>query len=231
MFIIKSLYSLWSIGRPWRASMHCDLQLSLWPRSTIFLFLLFHPLLSFATFSSAYLFFHIPNDFNLTRFSLLLLLLCVMCPIQFHFLLLIWITMCDIPSPKWHVIVLLGGNRRYAGCWALSENSSCPEVAWISESGPSSWYTEEPVSQTYAHSWNAYWVSGGRAVAGVCVLCLLLKSAEVQYKIHCPSFTKSSVITLDVLYFIWKLTCGENQAIDSANLAATFHFCCVCWAR
>jgi hypothetical protein len=70
---------LWSIGHPWRASRHCDLQLFPWPHSMIFLFLLFHPLLSFATFSSAYLFFYIPEDSNLMLFSLLLLLLCVMC--------------------------------------------------------------------------------------------------------------------------------------------------------
>jgi hypothetical protein len=40
---------------------------------------LFHPLLPFATFSSAYLFFYIPEDSNLMRFSLLVLLLWVMC--------------------------------------------------------------------------------------------------------------------------------------------------------
>jgi hypothetical protein len=79
IIIIKSFYSLWSLGRPWRASRHCDLQLFPWPHSMIFLFLLFHPLLSFATFSSAYLFFYIPGDSNLMLFSLLLLLLCVMC--------------------------------------------------------------------------------------------------------------------------------------------------------
>jgi hypothetical protein len=77
VIIITSFYSLWSIGHPWRASRHCDLQLSPWPHSMIFLFLLFHPLLSFATFSSAYLFFYIPDDSNLMLFSLLLLLLCV----------------------------------------------------------------------------------------------------------------------------------------------------------
>ena len=57
----------------------------------IVLLLLFHPLLSFATFSSAYLFFYIPENSNLMLFSLLLLLLCDnMCPIQFHFLIFIW---------------------------------------------------------------------------------------------------------------------------------------------
>jgi hypothetical protein len=45
----------------------------------IFLCFLFHPLLSFVTFSSAYLFFYIPEDSNLMRFYLLLLLLYVMC--------------------------------------------------------------------------------------------------------------------------------------------------------
>jgi hypothetical protein len=56
----------------------------------IFLYFLFRPLLSFATFSSAYLFFYIPKDSNPMQLSLLLLLLYVMCPIQFHFLLFIW---------------------------------------------------------------------------------------------------------------------------------------------
>jgi len=50
-----------------------------WPHSMIFLFLLFHPLMSFATFSSAYLFFYIHENSNLMLFSLLRLLLCVMC--------------------------------------------------------------------------------------------------------------------------------------------------------
>jgi hypothetical protein len=63
IIIISSFYSLWSIGHPWRASKRCDLQLSPWPHSMIFLYFLFRPLLS-------YLFF----------FSLRI-------PIQFHFLL------------------------------------------------------------------------------------------------------------------------------------------------
>ena len=33
--IIKSFHSLWSMGHPWRASRHCGLQLSPWPRSMI----------------------------------------------------------------------------------------------------------------------------------------------------------------------------------------------------
>jgi hypothetical protein len=70
---------LWSIGHLWRASKRCELQLSLWPRSMIFLCFLFHPLLSFATFSLAYLFFYTPEDSNLMRFSQLLLLLYIMC--------------------------------------------------------------------------------------------------------------------------------------------------------
>jgi len=45
----------------------------------IFLYFLFCPLLSFATFSSAYLFFCIPEDSNPMQFSLLLMLLYVMC--------------------------------------------------------------------------------------------------------------------------------------------------------
>jgi hypothetical protein len=77
--IIESFYSLWSTGHSWRASKRCDLQLSPRPHSMIFLCFLFHPLLSFATFSSAYLFFYTPEDSNLMRFSLLLLLLYVMC--------------------------------------------------------------------------------------------------------------------------------------------------------
>jgi len=72
-------YFLWSIGHPWRASKHCDLQLSPWPHSMIFLYFLLCPLLSFATFSSTYLFFYIPEDSNPMQFSLLLLLLYVMC--------------------------------------------------------------------------------------------------------------------------------------------------------
>jgi hypothetical protein len=45
----------------------------------IFLCFFFHPLLSCATFFSAYLFFYTPEDPNLLRFSLLLLLLYVVC--------------------------------------------------------------------------------------------------------------------------------------------------------
>ena len=79
IIIIKSFYSLWSIGHPWRASRHCNLQPFPWPHSMMFLLLLFHPLLSVATFSLAYLFFCIPEDSNLMLFSLLLLLLCIIC--------------------------------------------------------------------------------------------------------------------------------------------------------
>ena len=78
-FIIESFYSLCSLGHPWRASEHCNLQLSPWSHSMIFPCFLFHPLLSFATFSSAYLFFYIPEDSSLMQSSLLLLFLCVMC--------------------------------------------------------------------------------------------------------------------------------------------------------
>jgi len=66
-----------------RASMnsptHCGLQLSPWPRSTISLCFLSHPLLPFATFSSAYLSFCIPEDSNPMQCSLLLLILYVTC--------------------------------------------------------------------------------------------------------------------------------------------------------
>ena len=58
----------------------------------IFLCFLFHPLLAFSTFSFAYLFFYTPEDSNLMRFTLFLLLLYVLCPIQLHFLLFIWIS-------------------------------------------------------------------------------------------------------------------------------------------
>ena len=78
-FIIKSFYSLWSIRHPWRASRHCALQLSPWLLSVIVLCFLSHPVLSIATFSSAYLSFNIPEDSNLMQFSLLLLFLYVMC--------------------------------------------------------------------------------------------------------------------------------------------------------
>ena len=79
IIIIKSFYSLWSIGHRWRASRHCSLQLSPWPRSMIFLCFLSHPLLSFATFSSACISFYIPEDSTLMQLSLLLLFLYVMC--------------------------------------------------------------------------------------------------------------------------------------------------------
>ena len=84
IIIIRSFYSLCSTGHPWRASRHCGLQLSPWPRSMIFLCFLSHPLLSFATFSLAYLSFCIPEDSNLMQFSLR-----NVCPIQFNFLLFI----------------------------------------------------------------------------------------------------------------------------------------------
>jgi len=79
LIITSSFYSRWSTGYPWRASKRCNLQLSPWPHSMIFLYFLFRPLLSFATFFSAYLFFCIPEDCNPKQFSLLLLLLYVMC--------------------------------------------------------------------------------------------------------------------------------------------------------
>ena len=82
MVFIRPFYSLWSIGHPWRASRHRGLQLSPWPRSMIFLCFLSH-LLSFATFSSAYLSFCIPEDSSLMQFSLLVLFLCTMC-VQFN---------------------------------------------------------------------------------------------------------------------------------------------------
>jgi hypothetical protein len=50
-----------------------------WPHSVIFLYFLFHPLLFFAMFSLAYLFFCTPEDSILMQFSLLLLFLDVMC--------------------------------------------------------------------------------------------------------------------------------------------------------
>ena len=78
VIIIKSFHSLWSIGHQRRASRHCDIQLSPWPRSMIILCFLSHPLLSFATFSSAYHSFYIAEDSNLIQFSLLLLFLYVM---------------------------------------------------------------------------------------------------------------------------------------------------------
>jgi len=68
IIIIKSFYSLWSIGHLRRAFRHCGLQLSPWPHSMIFLCFLSHPLLSFATFSSAYLSFNIPENSNLSSF-------------------------------------------------------------------------------------------------------------------------------------------------------------------
>jgi len=41
IIIISSFYSLWSTGHPWRTSKCCDLQLSPWPHSMIFLCFLF----------------------------------------------------------------------------------------------------------------------------------------------------------------------------------------------
>ena len=79
LIIISSFYSLWSTGHPWRVSKRCDLQLSPWPHSMIFLYPLFRPLLFFATFSSVYLFFYIPEDSNPMQFLLLLLLPYVRC--------------------------------------------------------------------------------------------------------------------------------------------------------
>ena len=90
-YIIKSFYSLWSIGHPWRVSRHCGLQLYPWPLSTIFLCFLSHSVLSFATFCSPYLSFNIPEDSNLMQFYLLLLFLYVIY-VQSNsiFLLFIW---------------------------------------------------------------------------------------------------------------------------------------------
>lgn len=61
----------------------------------------------------------------------------------------------------------------------------------------------------------------------VCVFFLLLKFAELQYKIIFASYAKSSLMALVSVYFIVKLTHCENEAIDSANVAETFHVCCV----
>jgi len=49
------------------------------PRSTIFLCFISHPLLPFAKFSSGYLSYCIPEDSNPMQFSLLFLILYVMC--------------------------------------------------------------------------------------------------------------------------------------------------------
>ena len=102
---IKSFYSLWSIGYQWRASRHCDLQLSPWPRSMTFLCFLFHSLLSFATPSSAYLFFYIPEDSSIMWFSLLLLLLCVM-GVQFNSIFF-FISDLLLTSVEWFSIFLI----------------------------------------------------------------------------------------------------------------------------
>ena len=100
VIIIKCFYFLWSIGHPWRASRQYGLQLSPWPLSMIILCSLSHPLLSFATFSSAYLSFYIRENSNLMQFSLLLLFLYVMCV---HW---IWInckiTASSASSSNWH---------------------------------------------------------------------------------------------------------------------------------
>ena len=93
IIIIKSFYSLWSIGHSWRASKYCDLQLSPWPHSMIFLHFLFHPLLSFCPvlFSLPLLLY--PWGFQSNAvFSIATASLRNVCPIQFHFLHFIWIS-------------------------------------------------------------------------------------------------------------------------------------------
>ena len=99
VIIISFFYSLWSVGHPWRASKRCDLSypLDLIPWSSCCIFL-FHPLLSFTTFSLAYLFFCTPEDSNPMQFSLLLLLLYVMCSIFFIYLNFYWFLFGDSPQ-------------------------------------------------------------------------------------------------------------------------------------
>ena len=89
---LKSVLA-YRIYDPWRAYRHCDIQLSPSPHSMIFLCFLFYPVLSFATFSAAYLFFSISEDSNLIRFfSIAPASLRNVCPIRFHFLLFIWVS-------------------------------------------------------------------------------------------------------------------------------------------
>jgi hypothetical protein len=52
---------------------------------------------------------------------------------------------------------------------------------------------------------------------------LLVKSLELLYKILFLSCALGSLIILDVLYLIWKLTHLENSVL----ISETFHFCCV----
>ena len=90
LIIIKSFYSLWSIGHPWRVSRHYGLQLSPWPRSMIFLLVISSSLvLRHVLFSLPLLLYPWGFQSNLV-FSIAPVSLHNVCPIQFCFLLFIW---------------------------------------------------------------------------------------------------------------------------------------------
>ena len=113
LVLVADMYSIifswwWAVSCPKHVETHYKWNIYLLAASSWCSYLsfiarcfLFHPLLSFATFSSAYLFFYTPADSNLTRFSLLLLLLCVMCvqsnSICFYYLNLYWLLFGDSP--------------------------------------------------------------------------------------------------------------------------------------
>ena len=126
-----------AIPLTWRASRPFDLQLSLWPHSMIFLCFLFQPLLSFATFSSVYLFFCIPEDSNLMQFSLLPLLLWVMC-----------VQICDIHYYYLLLPIALRPFQFDLGFLMVSEQYSFPGWGCQPHSHPQlSWRTDDFLSE------------------------------------------------------------------------------------
>ena len=109
----------------------------------IFLSFLSHSLLSFATFSSAYLSFYIPADSNLMQFSLLLqfFFLRNVCPIQFHFVLFIWFSV-----DFWWVIlhsssfIILSVHFIFIICLKHLFTNICNLVIWLAVSRVSQAY-------------------------------------------------------------------------------------------
>ena len=83
---------MWSLGHPWRASRHCDLQLSFWPRSMIFLYFLFHPLIVLRYVLFDFPLLPYPWGFQSNAgFPIAPASLHNVCPIHLHFLLFVWI--------------------------------------------------------------------------------------------------------------------------------------------
>jgi hypothetical protein len=105
IIIIKSFYSLWSIGHPWRASRLCDLQLSPWPCSMIFspvLLISSSVVLRHVLFGLLILLY--PWGFQSNAvFSIVPASLHNVCPIQFHVLLFIYFLLASV---EWFSIVV-----------------------------------------------------------------------------------------------------------------------------